>query len=286
MPTPDALDRCAAGDLSPMLALMQLCLAAADEAAVRIRLAEAVAGAEGAARERLAAVEELWRTTPAAFQLVRAVGASGVEGSSIERLADAFDAASRISPEAGVALYSLGRPDLLDAATAEVVESLRRRGLLAPGRRALDIGCGIGRFVEALAPELSHITGLDISPVMLDEARRRCARLANVSFMLGNGRDLAGLPDLSVDLVLAVDVFPYLVASGPAVTRSNLREMRRVLRPCGRLAILNYSYRGDDGADRRDVEDFAGNLGFRLHARGERSLSLWDGNFFDLERTP
>jgi len=57
----------------------------------------------------------------------------------------------RQSEEASVALYSLGNPELLAAATREVVERMNEWAVLAPMRDALDVGRGIGRMESALA---------------------------------------------------------------------------------------------------------------------------------------
>jgi SAM-dependent methyltransferase len=285
-----ALSDCAQGILAPGIALMQLCLTAPDEAAARAPRQKAMAAAMGVRRDSLGAVDELWCDTPDAFALVKAVAASGGGEAGgargIAGWAKAFDAAATISPEASVALYSLGRRDLLAAATDEVVAVLRSFGLLLRGDAILEIGCGIGRFVRALAPEAAHVTGLDVSPVMLAEAGRRCRGIANVRLLQGNGRDFAPLADAAFDLVLSVDAFPYLVAAGSDVVEANMREAHRVLRVGGRLAIFNYSYRGAEAEDRRDIAMLARRIGFRVRRNGEECFRLWEGALFDLERMP
>jgi ubiquinone/menaquinone biosynthesis C-methylase UbiE len=97
----------------------------------------------------------------------------------------------------------------------------------------LDIGCGIGRIERALASHVGAITGIDLSPGMVAEARRRCRGLPNVTFQLCNGRDLADYDDQSVDLVLAVDSFPCLVAVDLAIAEAHMRDAARL---CGRPA--------------------------------------------------
>ena len=77
--------------------------------------------------------------------------------------AAAFDRLAARSPEASVALYSLGQPELLAAATREVVDLMNDWRLLAPDRDVLDLGCGIGRFLVALAPKVRSVLGLDLS---------------------------------------------------------------------------------------------------------------------------
>ncbi len=260
---------------------MQLCLEAHDEPAARAALAHAIRTSEMSGRGNLVALAKLWEETPGAFPLIKTITAR--EGKEPAAWAEVFDAAAKISPEASVALYSLGRRDLLSDATREVVELLDRYRLLGSDRIVLEIGCGIGRFVEALAPQVKQIVGLDISSGMLEEARRRCAGLPNVHLVKGNGRDF-GFADRSFDLVLAIDTFPYLVASGEDVIERNMREAHRVLRSGGTLAIFNYSYRGAIEADRRDLAALARAIGLRIVRDSEQNLRLWDGALFQLER--
>ena len=52
----------------------------------------------------------------------------------------------------------------------------------------LEIACGTGRVVLQLAKEGTHVTGLDLSPEMLEIARRKSAGLSNVNWVLGDMR--------------------------------------------------------------------------------------------------
>ena len=117
---------------------------------------------------------------------------------------------------------------------------------------------------------------------MIEEAQRRCRDLANVAFEQCGGRDLAGFRDRSFDLVLAVNSFPYLFAADPEIVARHLRDAARVLRPGGAVVILNFSYRGDEEADRRDIERLAGVNGFTIRRAGTRDFILWDGLTFVL----
>lgn len=196
-----------------------------------------------------------------------------------------FDAAVAHSPEAAVAAYSLGDPAMLAQATAEIVDLLAHLGVLGPGKRLLDLGCGIGRLELALAGRVGAITGIDISPGMIREARARCAHLANVRLRLTSGRDLSPFPDRRFDAVIAVDSLPYLYqAGGPDLARALLAEAARVLRPGGDLVVLNLSYRGDLERDRTDAAAFADALGLELVRNGSADLALWDGRTFHFRR--
>jgi SAM-dependent methyltransferase len=189
-----------------------------------------------------------------------------------------------IAPEAAVALYSLGSAATLDRATAELVARLDEWRLLGPDIAALDIGCGIGRLETALALRLRAITGIDVSPGMIAEARRRCAGLGNVDFAVCDGTDLAVFASRHYDLILAVDAFPYLVAADPPVAERHVADTAQLLPKGGALVILNYSYRGDLDADRHALADLSHRYGFTVQRNGTRDFTLWDGVTFLLRR--
>ncbi|ACL55975.1 Methyltransferase type 11 [Methylobacterium nodulans ORS 2060] len=285
------LARLAGGEVPASVALMHIAAAAESAGAVEAALAGAADRAEGAGRERIAEALAVWRASPQAWGTVQAVlggidhGLSGEDGTDVvAALARAFDRAAQISPEGSVALYALGNADLLRAATQEIVARLDAWGLLGPGRRVVDLGCGIGRIAAALAPRVAQVVGLDIAPAMIAAARARCAGLPNVAFHLGTGRDLAPVATGSADLLLAVDCLPYLVQAGEAVLRGYVREAARVLRPRGDFVILNFSYRGDLARDRRDAARLSREHGFALKRDGTADFATWDGRSFHLRR--
>ena len=105
-----------------------------------------------------------------------------------------------------------------------------------PGDRALDIGCGVGRLSRALASRASHVTGIDVSPKMLERARELNADVPNVEWVLGDGATLTGVPDASVDAVVSHVVFQHI--PDPEITLSYVREIGRVLRPGGWAAFV------------------------------------------------
>ena len=284
-----ALDGCAGGSLPANVALLRLAMEAGAPEEVERALIGARNGASADQAARLSEALAMWRANPQAFGYVKAViggvehgGAAEEPGQGVASWAQAFDRLAQVSPEGGVALYALGNPDLLRAATLEVVERMRGWGLLEPQARVVEVGCGIGRFVAALAGEVAHVTGLDVSEGMIARARERCAGVPNVRLHVSSGRDLSGLGDGSADLVLGADVFPYLVQAG--VAGAHLAEAARVLRPGGHLLILNYSYRGDPGRDAAEVADLGDRHGLKVLRAGTRDLTLWDAAAFLLRK--
>jgi SAM-dependent methyltransferase len=204
---------------------------------------------------------------------------------SVEETARLFDDCVRISEEASVALYSYGSAERLAGVTEELVRLLERWGVLGTKRDVLDLGCGIGRVARAIAPRVREVHAVDVSPGMIEAARRRCAGAANVSVVLGSGQDLSPWADARLDTILAIDSFPYIVAVGEPLVRGHLRESARVLRPGGELAIFNWSYRDDLERDRREARALAEEHGFQLLVSGARPLRLWDGAAFRLRRS-
>lgn len=91
----------------------------------------------------------------------------------------------------------------------------------------LDLGCGTGRFSEALAIHFdAHVVGIDPSATMLEQARRK-QRDRRVRYEHGSGEAIP-VPDNSVDLVFMSMIFHHF--ENP---RLAARECRRVLRDQG-----------------------------------------------------
>jgi SAM-dependent methyltransferase len=286
----DVLRRCARGELSPEVALARLLIAYGDLDALRSALAAAGrADRDAGVRGAIERVRNLLASNSAGSALVLAMLArecATAEGPAdeVERCRDLFDQWVGDSPEASVALYSLGDPDLLGAATREVVALVDRLAVLGPERHVLEIGCGIGRFQQALAGRLAAITGIDIAPRMIETARQRCAGLPNVRLIETSGHDLSPFASGSFDAVLAIDAMPYLYRAGTALVVTHFAEVARVLRAGGDFVILNLSYRGDLELDRQDAHQLAAAAGFAILRNGTRDLELWDGATFHLRK--
>ena len=93
--------------------------------------------------------------------------------------------------------------------------ALRRTVPLQPDMRVLSIGCGSGEYEVALAREVGHVVGLDLSPVAVAAAehRARTAAVANVTFIEGAIGEVQ-LRDAPFDLVIAFGVLHHLGDEG------------------------------------------------------------------------
>jgi ubiquinone/menaquinone biosynthesis C-methylase UbiE len=110
----------------------------------------------------------------------------------------------------------------------------RRLWSLARGRELLEVGVGTGKNMP-FYPEGTHITAIDLTPGMLERARRRASRLSlDVDLQLGDAEALH-FPDASFDSAVATFVF----CSVPDPV-SGLREMARVVKPDGRILLLEH----------------------------------------------
>jgi ubiquinone/menaquinone biosynthesis C-methylase UbiE len=118
--------------------------------------------------------------------------------------------------------------------TRRVVPLLLRAARLAPGMRVLDIAAGTGAAAEAALAEVGpegHVTAADISPAMVEQARRRLVGRSSVSFAEEDGQAMT-FADQSFDAVVCNMGLMYF----PDPARG-LAEFRRVLRPGGRCAV-------------------------------------------------
>jgi SAM-dependent methyltransferase len=291
--TAEILRRCARGELSPEVALLRLLIAHRELDALRAALDALArrADRDRSRRDAIARITGLLDANPEGGALVlrlleeeRAAADVRSPEQELERWRHLFDRFVCDSAAASVALYSFGRPELLDAATREVIELLERLRVLRPERHVLEIGCGIGRFQQALAARVAAITGIDIAPGMIEAARRRCAGLPNVTLRETSGRDLSPFLPASFDVVLAIDAMPYIWRAGAALVAAHFAEAARVLRPGGDFVILNLSYRGDLELDRQDARRLGEAARLRVLRNGTADLRLWDGTTFHLRK--
>jgi ubiquinone/menaquinone biosynthesis C-methylase UbiE len=104
------------------------------------------------------------------------------------------------------------------------------RGGLEPGRRALELGCGTGVFLEKTARSGATLHGLDLSEDLLAKARARLSGLSNLTLDQGNAEQMP-YPAADFDTVYGSSVLHHLDLDAA------LREIHRVLKPGGRLVF-------------------------------------------------
>lgn len=110
-----------------------------------------------------------------------------------------------------------------------------------PGMHVLDVGCGTGEDVRGLAVSVAptgSATGVDPSETMLAEARRRGEAARNPARFVRATADRLPVADGSLDLVRCERVLQHLTDPAAAV-----REMARVLRPGGRVGLIDTDWR-------------------------------------------
>lgn len=202
---------------------------------------------------------------------------AGDEEDGIERCRKLFDASVAQSEESSVALYSLGSPELLAAATDEVIGVLEDWGVLGLHRAALEVGCGIGRLMVPLCSRVRSVVGTDVSSGMISAATRRLEGFSNASVQMTTGQDLAEFDSGSMDLVYSVDAFPYIVLSGHALVERHFQEVRRVLRPGGDFVLFNYAYGRPRDEVNAEVLALAHDTELQVIRADESPFRIWNG---------
>lgn len=120
--------------------------------------------------------------------------------------------------------------------TAGLDRSWRRlavEAVVQPGHRVLDACCGTGDLALAAEREGGYVTGLDFSPAMLERARRKSS---SIEWVEG---DMLALPFADGTFDSATVGFGVRNVSD---LERGVAELHRVLRPGGRLAILEITH--------------------------------------------
>lgn len=137
----------------------------------------------------------------------------------------------------------------------------------------LDLGCGNGHHLCALAPEVARGIGIDVSPGMIELARARLRSSpakTNLTFEVDDAEELKGIADQSIDLAICIGAFEHMLDK-PAV----LASIYRVLKFGGRFFCLT------PRADYVWYQTIAPLSGFATkHLSSDRMLTK--GEFLDL----
>ncbi len=131
---------------------------------------------------------------------------------------------------------------------------------LQPGEAVLDVGCGTGTLAlvaKERVGETGRVAGIDPSAPLLDGARRKAARRGlPIDFQLGVIEQIA-FPDQSFDVVLNTFMMHHLPHD---LKRQGLAEIARVLKPGGRLLVVDFK-RQEDHPVRSDWLGTTGEIG-------------------------
>jgi len=117
-----------------------------------------------------------------------------------------------------------------EAANTSLIDSFMRLARPPAGGKVLDLGCGSGVFTDLLSRRGLDASGLDISPKLLELARKKYSAL---TFIEGDVEALP-FPDASVDGILLSGLVHHL----PDVSRC-AAEVHRVLKPAGRFMAFD-----------------------------------------------
>jgi ubiquinone/menaquinone biosynthesis C-methylase UbiE len=132
----------------------------------------------------------------------------------------------------GIQLITLGRlTPLKERIAADYIK---------PGDRVLEIGCGTGTLALMMAQRGTTVVGVDASPPMLAEARRKADEASLAEAIEFHHMDVTELtdrfPPASFDVFVGTLVFSELP---PETQRFALAEAHQLLRPGGRLLIVD-----------------------------------------------
>jgi SAM-dependent methyltransferase len=159
----------------------------------------------------------------------------------------------------------------------ETLEALVDLADPRPGERWLEAACGPGVVTRALAPRAGSVVGVDLTPKMVELARREAATLDNVEFAIGDATAL-GAADGSFDGALARFTLHHVPVPARLV-----EELARVVRPGGAVVLADHLLDEDPSAGAwsqeverlRDPSHWASLTQERLRALGaEAGLQL------------
>lgn len=141
-------------------------------------------------------------------------------------LTDPAHKGNRWDPEA---FFATGREEI-----AQVVARAQQFGVPRRWDRGLDFGCGVGRLTQALAGHVGQMTGLDVAPSMIEQARAFNRHGSRCDYQVNASPDLRRWPDGSFDVIYTGRVLQHME---PVYSTSYVREFTRLLAPRGYLSF-------------------------------------------------
>lgn len=107
--------------------------------------------------------------------------------------------------------------------------------------QVFEIGCGVGRLTCPVSENVESITGIDVSPRMVELARRLC-KARNATFVIGDGRTLEPGWSSTFDAGFSMTTFQHIPHDAQ---QGYLHEIKRVLIDGGRFR-LQFVFEGDE----------------------------------------
>ncbi len=126
-------------------------------------------------------------------------------------------------------VYSTSARNLIDLANIQETDGV------------IDLGCGTGFSSQEIYQRIGDkgkLIGVDVSPKMIEMARKKFQGKDNVRFIVGDGYHLSDLVDEKVDVVLSSFTFYYFISD----LNSLFKQIYNVLKPNGRYAFNITSY--------------------------------------------
>ena len=137
------------------------------------------------------------------------------------------------------AMWGSGPYQRVTGTIADIHERVVERLDPRPGRRWLDLACGTGAVAERAAARGAEVTGVDLAPALIETARERAAELGlEVDYRVGDCERLE-LPDASFDVLSSTCGVMFAPDH-----RATARELARVTRAGGRIALANWTPSG------------------------------------------
>jgi SAM-dependent methyltransferase len=127
--------------------------------------------------------------------------------------------------------------------------------------RALELGCGEGKYSAKLAPLCTGLICADVSGRMIERAKQRLHGLTNIEFAKLNGLDLRPFASESINFVFSFDCFVHIEIED---VYCYLQEIKRVLKPAGR-GLLHFANLNSEEGWHKFITEASINRGRQKH---------------------
>jgi ubiquinone/menaquinone biosynthesis C-methylase UbiE len=156
-----------------------------------------------------------------------------------------------------------------------------RMAEVGPGDEVLDVACGPGLVACAVAPYARRVTGIDLTPAMIERARALQAErgLANLDWLVGDVTPLP-FPGARFSVVLTRYSFHHFLDP-----RAVLAEMVRVCRPGGRVLVADLALPAEKAEAYDRVERLRDPSHVRVLAEAELVALLAEAGLCDVRRS-